>query len=219
MAVCGRRHHVQSPCPLVLIVDDDVEMAAVLKRMLERAGYVTDYARDGAAALRRVESGDIDLVLLDVMLPDLDGLEVCRRLRTREGAPYLPIVMLTGLTQPAERHAGFVAGADDYVSKPFQKEELLDRVGAWLRTHSYLKQAHEGQRASPTAGGTLLAATLTINHELTRLLMLLLTLLDLWEAGYYAPEDLAPLRSQLRQAATTLASRINALTQSALRDE
>jgi PAS domain S-box-containing protein len=129
--------------PVVLVVEDDLTIREVVQALLESAGDVVAPAPDGHAALERIAAGGVDLVLLDLMLPDVNGLELCRRLRAYEDSAYLPIVMLTALNSEADRHAGFAAGADDYIAKPFEADDLLDRVHVWLRTRQRLKQQHE----------------------------------------------------------------------------
>jgi DNA-binding response OmpR family regulator len=115
----------------VLVVDDDQTVSDVVRRYLERAGFAVTLAADGHTALRAYEAGRPDLVVLDLMLPGIDGLEVCRRLRTR--ADEVPIVMLTALGEEADRVLGLQLGADDYVTKPFSPRELVLRVQSVLR--------------------------------------------------------------------------------------
>jgi len=115
---------------LVLVVEDDRRMAAFLDRALTYAGYRTVVAADGEAALARAGEAQPDLVLLDVMLPGIDGLEVARRLR---GGSGVPILMLTAREGLDDRIEGLDAGADDYLAKPFALQELLARVRALLR--------------------------------------------------------------------------------------
>ena len=119
------------PPPRILVVDDDLYMLNLLRRGLSFAGYSVDLAADGETALSMALAQPPDLVVLDVMLPGLDGVEVCRRLRA--GDPELPILMLTAKDQVPDRVSGFHAGADDYVLKPFAFEELLARIRALLR--------------------------------------------------------------------------------------
>ena len=115
----------------ILVVDDDARLAASLRRALAFEGYTVSVAMDGPAALAAGRERLPDLVVLDRMLPGIDGLEVCRRLR--EAAPDLPVLMLTALDAVADRVDGLDAGADDYLVKPFALEELLARVRALLR--------------------------------------------------------------------------------------
>ncbi|WP_431915887.1 response regulator transcription factor [Micromonospora wenchangensis] len=115
----------------VLVVDDDRTVSDVVCRYLEHAGYQVDHVGDGAAALAAVAAEPPQLVVLDVMLPVLDGLEVCRRLRQRPDG--VPIVMLTARGDEADRILGLQLGADDYLSKPFSPRELVLRVRSVLR--------------------------------------------------------------------------------------
>jgi two-component system, OmpR family, response regulator len=115
----------------VLVAEDNVKMAGLLKRGLEEEGYAVDVARTGSDALWSATENPYDVVLLDVMLPDLDGLEVCRQLRTANR--WAPVLMLTARDAVPDRVAGLDAGADDYLAKPFSFSELLARMRALLR--------------------------------------------------------------------------------------
>ena len=118
----------------ILVVDDERAVRESLRRALELEGYEIELADDGLAALAALEGDEPDAMILDVLMPGLDGLEVARRVR-REGS-RLPILMLTARVEVDDRVAGLDAGADDYVTKPFALEELLARVRALLRrTH------------------------------------------------------------------------------------
>jgi two-component system response regulator MprA len=117
--------------PHVLVVDDDEPIAGALRRALEYEGFRVTVARDGYAALDEARRGDPDLVVLDLMLPGLDGVEVCRRLRAESRGAL--VLMLTARDAMADRVRGLDAGADDYLVKPFAYEELLARVRALLR--------------------------------------------------------------------------------------
>ena len=114
----------------VLVVDDDVTITDVVRRYLEHAGHQVLVARDGLSALRLATEEQPDLVVLDLMLPGVGGLEVCRRLRT---TTTVPIVMVTARADEADRIVGLELGADDYVGKPFSPRELVLRVEAILR--------------------------------------------------------------------------------------
>jgi DNA-binding response OmpR family regulator len=118
----------------VLVVDDDATVSDVVRRYLERAGYEVVLAKDGISALAEFDARRPDLVVLDLMLPGIGGLEVCQRLRRQ--APDLPVVMLTALGDEADRVAGLEIGADDYVTKPFSPRELTLRVQSVLRRFS-----------------------------------------------------------------------------------
>ncbi|MET7671382.1 response regulator transcription factor [Micromonospora luteifusca] len=115
----------------VLVVDDDRTVSDVVCRYLEHAGYDVSHVGDGLAALDAVRDRAPHLVVLDLMLPGLDGLQVCRRLR--EGSDGVPIIMLTARGDEADRVLGLQLGADDYLGKPFSPRELVLRVGSVLR--------------------------------------------------------------------------------------
>jgi two-component system, OmpR family, response regulator len=115
----------------ILLVEDDQRLARFLERVLAEEGYSIDRCSSGAEAVTQARSSAYDLVLLDWMIPDLDGIEVCRQIR-RSGSA-VPIFMLTARDQVSERVLGLDAGADDYLVKPFEVEELLARIHALLR--------------------------------------------------------------------------------------
>jgi len=119
-----------APAPRVLVVDDDETVSEVVRRYLERDGYEVDTVTDGVVALERAVANPPDLLVLDLMLPGLDGVEVCRRLRQRHA---VPVIMLTAKGDVDDRVAGLEVGADDYVTKPFSPRELTARVAAVLR--------------------------------------------------------------------------------------
>ena len=108
---------------MVLLAEDDTAIAEPLSRALQREGYQVDVAADGVATLERIRNGHVDLLVLDLGLPGMDGLEVCRRMRPDH--PDLPVLMLTARTDEVDFVVGLDAGADDYVGKPFRLAELL----------------------------------------------------------------------------------------------
>ena len=117
----------------VLIVEDESDIRNLLVFHLEREGYAVAMARTGAEALRQIRAGLPDLVLLDLMLPEVDGLEVCRRLRQDPRTASVPIVMLKARSEEVDRILGLELGADDYIVKPFSPKEVVARVRAVLR--------------------------------------------------------------------------------------
>jgi len=118
----------------ILVVDDDLTIGEVVGDYLRDAGLEARHAADGPSALSVAEQWPPDLVVLDLMLPGIDGMEVCRRLRAAHGSQHaLPVIMLTALGEEADRVVGLEAGADDYVTKPFSPRELALRVQAVLR--------------------------------------------------------------------------------------
>jgi DNA-binding response OmpR family regulator len=122
---------VHDPQPRrLLVVEDDLAIADAVVRRLRSEGYQADAVHDGPAAVRAARSARYDAVVLDVMLPGLDGLEVCRRIQERDP---IPVLMLTARDEEADRLVGLAIGADDYLTKPFSPRELVARVAALLR--------------------------------------------------------------------------------------
>jgi DNA-binding response OmpR family regulator len=115
----------------ILLVDDEESIQKLLSFPLERAGFRVVHALDGEEALERFRAEDVDLVVLDLMLPRLDGLEVCRRMRAEASA--VPIIMLTARGEEVDKVLGLELGADDYITKPFSIREFMSRVRALLR--------------------------------------------------------------------------------------
>jgi CheY-like chemotaxis protein len=136
--------------PLVLVADDEPAMRIRLQRLLERAGFRVETVADGAAALTRWQLGGVDLLLIDLMMLRVDGLELCRRVREREQEPYVPIIILTRSVNAADRRAGFALGVDDYLLKPFHNQAVIDRLRAWTRA-AHHALAPSGGSLSPRA--------------------------------------------------------------------
>ena len=132
----------------ILLVEDELEMARVVRRELEANGYRVVHAADGVAALEQQARQDPDLVILDWMLPTLDGLEVLRRIRQRS---TVPILMLTARGEEVDRVIGLEVGADDYVPKPFGMRELVARVRALLRRIAHVQEILEQDRSGAKA--------------------------------------------------------------------
>ena len=127
----------------VLVIDDDQELAALVGEYLRREGFAVDWAATGRAGLERVTAGSPGIVLLDIMLPDLDGFEVLRRIRRERD---VPVIMLTARGEDVDRIVGLEMGADDYLPKPFNPRELSARIKAVLRRSA-------SQPSSPAASG------------------------------------------------------------------
>ena len=119
--------------PLIMVVDDERDFRAIVSHVLERGGYQVVTAADGMEGLAAFESRRPDLVVLDGHLPDIDGFEVCRRLRARPDGKTVPILLCTVRSALSTVSEGFEAGATGYVLKPFEMEELLERVAAALK--------------------------------------------------------------------------------------
>jgi DNA-binding response OmpR family regulator len=133
----------------VLLAEDDAGIADPLVRALRREGYDVEHVSDGLAAARLGEAGDHALVVLDIGLPSLDGLEVCRRVRAAR--PRVPILMLTAQREELDVVTGLDAGADDYVAKPFRLSELLARVRALVRRGGPAPLTAQSVRVDPAA--------------------------------------------------------------------
>ena len=118
----------------LLLIEDDLRLAQMVAEYLRQAGFSCEHAGDGQSGLARVQAGGVDLVVLDLMLPDMDGLQVCQRIRAMPGSvSQVPVLMLTAKGDPMDRIIGLELGADDYLPKPFEPRELLARIKAILR--------------------------------------------------------------------------------------
>ena len=134
--VSGSRDNYSLDCtqfamPNILVVEDDVELRSILTNRLQESGYSVTAVEDGRMALEAVADATPDLVLLDVMIPEIDGLEVCRQLRASN--PLLYVILLTAKADEMDRVVGLEVGADDYVTKPFSLSELMARIRSALR--------------------------------------------------------------------------------------
>jgi len=120
--------------PQLLMIEDDARLAAMVGEYLTQSGYGVTHAGDGESGLALLHDAPVDLVVLDLMLPGIDGLEVCRRIRAQPGdGARVPVLMLTAKGDPMDRIVGLELGADDYLPKPFEPRELLARIRAVLR--------------------------------------------------------------------------------------
>jgi len=144
----------------ILIVEDDADIANLVKLYLEKAGHVVDVIDSGDAALARLRSEPPDLVILDVMLPGIDGLSICRAVRGRSETKAIPIIIVSARAEESDRIHGLELGADDYIVKPFSPKELVARVAAVER------------RASPAERGEtpLQYGSLTVDRTRHRVL-------------------------------------------------
>lgn len=119
--------------PVILVVEDEADIADLIRYNLEKEGFRTATAADGEKALERIQSSPPALVVLDLLLPKLDGLAVCREMRRDPRTRAVPVLMLTARSEEMDKLAGFEAGTDDYLTKPFSPRELVARVKALLR--------------------------------------------------------------------------------------
>jgi two-component system, OmpR family, phosphate regulon response regulator OmpR len=140
----------------ILMIEDDGRLARMVAEFLGQSGFRVTHAPDGASGLAALAAQRPDLVLLDLMLPDLDGLEVCRRVRSLPGpVASVPLLMLTAKGDPLDRVIGLEMGADDYLPKPFEPRELLARVRAVLRRREPPAAGDEPPRRAPLRFGSL----------------------------------------------------------------
>jgi DNA-binding response OmpR family regulator len=157
----------------ILIVEDDEALAYAEQAILEEAGYEVLYVADGVAAVELLSRESVDLVLLDVSMPNMDGYQVCRWVRQNPNTARLNILMVTARGSVEEMVAGFDAGADDYLSKPFEVPEFLARVKAQLRLRE-LQERLIALEKSATIGQMVITLSHEINNPLTSVL---------WHAG------------------------------------
>lgn len=122
--------------PLILLVEDEDDLAQIVTYHLQREGFESVRAATGAESFEYLQSQSVSLVLLDLMLPDMSGVEICRQIRSNENTQNLPVIMVTAKGEEIDRVVGFEVGADDYVVKPFSSRELILRIKALLRRHA-----------------------------------------------------------------------------------
>ena len=145
----------------IVIADDESATRAVLTKLLEGAGYVVESVTDGQRAVELADRGDVDLLLLDVVMPKMGGLEACRILKQMHGkAAFIPVILMAPKTDSVSRVEGLSAGADEYIVKPFEREDVLERVAAMLR----VKRMHDKMREARA-----LLEKVSVRDELTGL--------------------------------------------------
>src|SRR5438552_13382501 len=145
----------------ILIVDDHEDNVELLRARLESWGYETDSAMDGGQALEKVEASPPDLILLDVMMPHIDGMEVARRVKSNTNLPFIPIIMQTALDTTENKVEGLEAGADDYITKPIDFAELKARMRSMLRIKKLQEELEERERQLLEANERLRHMSLT----------------------------------------------------------
>jgi two-component system, sensor histidine kinase and response regulator len=153
--------HVMDALPAILIVDDNPSNLSFLFDLLDQAHFEVSISQDGAQALARAEKIQPDLILLDIMLPIMNGFEICHQLKQRDATRHIPVIFMTALSETANKVRGFELGAVDYISKPFQPEEVLARI----KTHLHIQQLQRALQAKNEE----LAATLEREKELNQL--------------------------------------------------
>ncbi|MCC6414822.1 MAG: hybrid sensor histidine kinase/response regulator [Opitutaceae bacterium] len=177
--------------PNILVVDDQPINVQLLKRKLEREGIRITTAYNGAEALKAVAAEKPDLILLDVMMPDMDGIEVCQRLQANEETRSIPVIFITARTSKEGKLEGLGVGAVDYLTKPIDLDETLARVQTQLRFVSINREMIDLQRRLVEArrAATIGAVTQGIAHNLNNLLGVAIGYLDLVKAYYDKPEQ------------------------------
>jgi two-component system phosphate regulon response regulator PhoB len=154
----------------ILIVDDEQDVLRLVESNLNRAGYDTIVSKDGSQAVDMARSESPDLMILDLMLPTISGLEVCRTLKGDPATAKLPIIMLTARVEEIDRVVGFELGADDYVTKPFSPRELVLRVQALLKRcpdwrQSNASSVNHGKKAAGQESGIVKTGEITLDHD------------------------------------------------------
>lgn len=139
---CRMRHYMDSMAK-ILIVDDEQDLLQLISLNLQRQGYETKTAADGLTALKMAQRDVPDLIILDIMLPGMDGVQVFKRLRKEARTRRIPVILLTARSQQADKNAGLELGADDYVTKPFSPKELVLRVANLLRRSNEVRTVSE----------------------------------------------------------------------------
>ena len=129
--------------PRIMIVDDDPHTLEILRRWLHREGYITVSAEDGPTCLKSLEGDPVDVIVLDVMMPGMDGLEVCERLRQNESWREIPIILLTAKDDMETRSQGMVLGVSEYLTKPVNKQELFARLAAQVHARELARRMKE----------------------------------------------------------------------------
>lgn len=153
---------------VILIVDDMPDNLALLSDALDDAGYMVLVAMDGLSALSRIQRRRPDLILLDAMMPGLDGFETCRRIKAQPESADIPVLFMTALTDSEHVVQGFAAGGIDYVTKPIHTAEVLARVASHLRTARILQAARTASKQAPlTLNDEPAFATLSARFQLT----------------------------------------------------
>lgn len=141
---------------VVLIVDDVMDNLAVLHDALDESGYTVLIANNGLVAIERAAAAQPEIILLDAMMPEMDGFEVCRRLKLNAKTSHIPVIFMTGLTESEHVVAAFEAGGADYVTKPIRTTEVIARIAAHLKTS---RQVHQARGALDAFGQAAIAIT------------------------------------------------------------
>jgi two-component system, sensor histidine kinase and response regulator len=200
--------------PKILVVDDQPINVQLLKRKLEREGMVVFTANSGQDALDLVTKDKPDLILLDVMMPDMDGIEVCQHLQADEDTRTIPVIFITARTSKEGKLEGLGVGAVDYITKPIDLDETLARVQTQLRFVSINRELVDLQRRLGDArrAATIGAVTQGIAHNLNNLLGVVIGYVDLIKAYHEKPEQVKKNAQHLDDAVTRIVNIIRQLT-------
>lgn len=200
--------------PSILIVDDQPINVQLLKRKLEREGLIVVPAYSGSEALELIGQAKPDLILLDVMMPDMDGIEVCRRLQTSADTRSIPIIFVTARTSKEGKIEGLSVGAVDYITKPIDLDETVARVQTQLRFLAINREMIALQRRLVDArrAATIGAVTQGIAHNLNNLLGVVMGHLDLIKAYHDKPEQVKKNAAQIESAIARIVSIIKQLS-------
>ncbi|PTX92629.1 response regulator [Opitutus sp. ER46] len=202
------------PAPAILVVDDQPINVQLLKRKLEREGIRVLAAYNGKEALDLVQSERPDLILLDVMMPDMDGIEVCQRLQAKEATRGIPVIFITARTGKESKLEGLGVGAVDYITKPIDLDETLARVQTQLRFVAINRQMVDLQRRLEEArrAATIGAVTQGIAHNLNNLLGVVIGYLDLVKAYYDKPDQVRKNAQHVEDAVQRIVAIIKQLS-------
>ncbi len=202
------------PAPSILVVDDQPINVQLLKRKLEREGIRITTAYNGLEALASVKQSPPDLILLDVMMPDMDGIEVCQRLQAEEATRSIPVIFITARTTKESKLEGLGVGAVDYITKPIDLDETLARVQTQLRFVTINRQLHDLTRRLEESrrAATIGAVTQGIAHNLNNLLGVVIGYLDLVKAYHDKPEQVKKNAQQVEDAVQRIVAIIKQLS-------
>ncbi len=202
------------PAPKILVVDDQLINVQLLKRKLEREGITVISAYSGQEALDAVARDKPDLILLDVMMPEMDGIEVCTRLQSREDTRSIPVIFITARNSKEGKIEGLAVGAVDYITKPIDLDETLARVQTQLRFVSINREMVDLQRrlAEARRAATVGAVTQGIAHNLNNLLGVVIGYLDLIKSGADKPDAVRRNAEAVERAVQRIVSIIKQLS-------
>src|SRR5882757_10001093 len=200
--------------PKILVVDDQPVNVQLLKRKLEREGINVVGAFTGMEALEIVAKEKPDLILLDVMMPDMDGIDVCQRLQEKEETRSIPVIFITARSSKESKLEGLAVGAVDYITKPIDLDETLARVQTQLRFVTINRQVVDLQRRLEEArkAATIGAVTQGIAHNLNNLLGVVIGYLDLVKAYYDKPEQVRKNAQHVEDAVQRIVTIIKQLS-------